>query len=263
MDIKIYQVIYSKSLDIMKGVDSTINNLDSNPKYRELPAFLNFVQDKKYTLSSYSGILSPAFQNKTKISVKKLKNIIRNNPGYDVYIVHPYRREIELADHFMQLAELEHPGISKLINLLWLEFYGENSPRINLPDHSEYCLHCNYFVANKEFWDEFGFLLNYFWANICHLGGERSVPYNLSRTSDLELPIAVFAFERLFTHFLFFKCEKYSLFNIGVEYNMRFPEVFDGESLLIENLKKHIRSDKKTWLEIYYAFRKMHFRKGD
>lgn len=263
MDTKIYQVNYSKSCDTMKGVDFIINNVESDPKYRELPAFLNFVKEKKYNLSSYSGILSPAFQNKTKISVKKMKNIIRKNPGYDVYIVHPYSREIELADHFMQLAELEHPGISKLMNSLWLEFYGENSPRINLPDHSEYCLHCNYFVANKEFWDEFSLLIKFFCGNISHLGGESRVPYNLSRTSDLELPISVFAFERLFTHFLFFKREKYRLFNIGIECNMEFPEVFQGESLLIDNLKKYIESDKNSWLEIYYAFRKIHFRKGD
>ena len=61
MQIKIFQVKYKEDSGELPGADSAIDNIKSDPKYRELPAFLSFVQEKKYDESHYINLVKDHF----------------------------------------------------------------------------------------------------------------------------------------------------------------------------------------------------------
>jgi hypothetical protein len=274
MSLGIYELLYQPGQKAILGPPFiTLNTAEYNePHLRELLAFEYFCREKLWERHYVSGLLSPQFTRKTGISPNEAELFIRERPKHDIYLFHPYPRELRIQNHFLELAELEHPGISDAIQYVWRTVLGRNRPILDLPSKQHFCCHCNYIAATPRFWSKYSLFVISFMELLRSEEGaflRKSAPYTLTRTKDTELPIAVFVFERALSHFL---CEGFRIWNIAnyayIKRGYLPPELFAGEEDLVNSLasncvrrhkySKDILNDKRSSATIaYYHFRRL------
>ena len=239
-------------------------------QYRELLAFESFCQNKIWSEYDLSGLFSPQFFDKTGINSHSFESFIFENPGYELYLYHPYPLELSIQNSFLDLAELEHPGITELLSWIWHKIYGENLPQINLPISRHICCHCNYILATPKFWAAYNIYVSSFMDLLrsdedCMM--TRLTPYNLSRTTDTSLPISVFAFERSLSHFIHQFIEPTKVINYAYSQNNWVPnELFQNEIQFVQELQMkyhmgeteelNIHKNNILATEAYYRFRR-------
>lgn len=274
MSLGIYELLYQPGQKAILGPPFfTLNTANYNePHLRELLAFEYFCREKLWERHSVSGLLSPQFTRKTGISPKEVELFIRERPEHSIYLFHPYPRELEIQNHFLELAELEHPGISDAMQYVWRRILGRNRPILDLPSKQLFCCHCNYIAATSKFWRRYSLFVISFMGLLRSEEGAfllRSTPYTLTRTKDTELPIAVFVFERALSHFL---CEEFRNWDIAnyayVKPEYLPPELFTGEEALINSLASNCVRQHKCGEDIltrkrssatiaYYHYRRL------
>lgn len=218
----------------------------NRPEYREIFGFRKFVNEKPWMAFSHSGLFSSKFFDKMGITSAELNFFLETNPGYDVYLFHPYPKELSIANHFMELAELEHPGISEMVALVWDRIFNCPPPVLTIPDDQGLICHCNYFIGSKFFWKGYLHFINRFCELLVHESGKPLrdlTPYTLSRNSETHLPIAVFVFERCLSHYLKMRSDELSVISYGLENSAWVPpEIFVGEHNYVDELKLQINT---------------------
>lgn len=194
-----------------------------------------------------------------------------NNPGYDAYLFHPYPRELELQNTFLDLAELEHPGITASLDQVWQVLLGRQRPTVQLPHQQHICCHCNYIMGTPRFWDSYSqFVLGF--VNLLRTPqGQflmQATPYTLSKTNDRSLPIAVFVFERALSHWIAEQLEPEQVLSFtGISNDWHAPEIFPGEADLVRKLNSVFDlplqpqtpitiNQKALATQAYYCYRK-------
>lgn len=274
MNLGVYELIYQAG-QIPKLGDPfcTYNYSDSKlSQYRELFAFKNFCTHEVWGGHDLSGLFSPLFFQKTGIDGQIFKSFILNNPGYQLYLFHPYPLELSLQNSFLDLAELEHPGITELLSKIWYELYQDDLPLLNLPENQNICCHCNYMVGTKKFWSAYSTYTNSF-MELLHKDADlmmsRLTPYSLSNSQDSSLPIAVFAYERSLSHFIKKFISPDKVINFAYHQSNWIPkELFPLESQLIKGLldacnlssingKFSVNENKLIATNAYYFLRKL------
>jgi hypothetical protein len=266
MQNKILTIKYDNSLSLKPGAD-ILDITDCNiPELREFNAFRIYCLGRLYSTVEYSGIVSPKFEKKTGLTIGEALNHIDGSA--DVFLFHPYPLELSLQNNFMQLAELEHPGITDRLSDLWRQIYGSELPDISLPENIKYCCHCNYFVANKKFWDMYSIVIDK--INQIYTDGnfDRYIddvsPYNLRTDSEHMVSFFPFMFERLLSHVLYTERDKFVVKNVSLDRDFNPVHVFKHEDKFVAFLRTIFLLDNK-WLygfktrmatRIYYHFRK-------
>lgn len=239
---------------------------DNIAEFREYNAFRTYCLDALYLTSDYSGLVSPKFEQKTGLSLNKA--LEHADETVDIILFHPYPLELTLQSHFMQLAELEHPGITSKLNKLWYKIFGSDLPRVSLPECVLYCCHCNYFLANNRFWRSYSLVIKKIDELFC--SGELdeflydSSPYNLRTDTDKMVSFFPFMFERLLTHYLYDNRENFVVRNISLDTDFFPVPVFKGESKIVSFLRFILFLDNKNLYgfkasvatRIYYYVRK-------
>jgi len=150
-------------------------------------------------------------------------------------------------------------------------------PDILLPEDAIHCCHCNYFVASKRFWSEYGRFVERFMEllNSRDDGPLHALtPYTLSKADEQQLPLAVFVFERSLSLFLKHHGHRWATVNLAYTPDARWspPELFPGEDPYVAHLGAEISHGSENAAELqlrrraavhtYYQHRKELFKRG-
>jgi len=264
-----FELIYRPGQALVLGKRfATFDVSDKNrTELRELTAFHSFAKSDLWSEYDSCGLFSPKFLQKSNITSDEYVEFIEANRGVDVYLFHPFPRENLIANHFLELAELEHPGISAALSRVWQYIFGRDLPEIDMQRNREYACHCNYFSGNQRFWKEYsGFICRFFDLLESEEGAflRAHTPYTLTQTSDRDLPMAVFVFERSLTHFLFDNRKKFRVVNLATDCHSWHPcEVFRGEANFITDVLDTIASvpPSRRWEARRFAVNSYYFRR--
>jgi len=246
--IKKYEILFDKKIPKkLNGDFVAYDTTDVNQQiYYELSAFKKFSKSAKWNQGDLSGLFSPRFALKARISHSQINSFISENPEYDIYLFHPYPRELSIANSFLDLAELEHPGITKALKEVWLKLYYSPLPSVDAQTDKILCCHCNYFIANSFFWQDYSIHIKRYMDYLKSREGEmltRDSSYTLSRVNQKTAPLGVFVFERTLSHFLKFNKNKYKVANYTYMTDYEPPELFDGEKAYVKKLLNYINQE--------------------
>ena len=272
MNLGAYELLYEEGQQPVLGAPFLpLNTASFNQSdLRELLAFEYFCQQRIWQQHSVSGLFSPRFTQKTGITGTQLQQFVDNNPGYDAYLFHPYPREIQIQNTFLDLAELEHPGITSALDQVWQLVLGRRRPTVELPQQKHICCHCNYILGTPRFWQAYSQFVLGFVDLLRKPQGQfllQATPYTLSKTNDSQLPMAVFAFERALTHWIAERLKPAQVLAYSFNDNdWLAPEVFSGEADFVGKLKSvfelplqhHTKINQKALAtHAYYYYRKL------
>jgi len=160
-NIRIQQIYFKdEQLDQIEDKTTAYNNKDTSYMCefgvlrKEYPNLFKHNEE-------YEGFLSWRFTQKTSKTSKDFYDLINKNPGYDAYSIQPARvyRWIDQNINFWEQGELHHRGTLAFIKNL-LDSIGYDSSVIRQRLDISRTITCNYWVANKKFWEKYmGYVL--------------------------------------------------------------------------------------------------------
>lgn len=268
-NLEIYQIAYDSKSENKFSDDVTIFDISSKnlPQFREINALKLFTASKPWLKHRYTGLFSPRFNEKTLIDHNQINDFIAAKQGADIYLFHPYPLEFSIANGFLDLAELEHPGITNALKEVWHKVFNAELPYVSCSDDASLICHCNYFVASEKFWRKYSDFLASYWDLL--ITGNNTLrdnsDYTLTKTKSNILPLGVFVFERALSLFLKHHEEEFVIKNFSDwDKNHKFPELFERESEFVEATKNTLflySNEKqveirKSAIKYYYEVRK-------
>jgi len=223
MNIKIHQIFYDESQRVhLDNHFVPYNNEGKNYPFNfEYAVFFDLYKKTNWSQVDLLGTVSWKFSQKTGLSGEKLLRHISENPGMDVYFVNPFP-ELSIYNNVWEQGDAFHPELTKITSLLLKECgYSDNILSIENPPNL--MAYCNYWVANKKFWDAYIQFLTPLWTYLQK--GDSSVEKYLQCSADAltESPYLPFIFERLFSSFLSERVFKVSSLPIYSKKHARYP----------------------------------------
>ena len=166
--------------------------------YREVALFLRLYHAGRHKAAEYTGIVSPKFGEKTRISGADFLRFVERHPGHDVYFINPYH-----AFNAWEHGEICHAGLIAVAQDLFDRAgIGCDLAALRRNSHAT-LLYCNYWLGNERFWDRFIDL------NLRLLRAAESLPararerlFALDPDYPDPVPILPFIFERVFSTLL-------------------------------------------------------------
>lgn len=182
------------------AVDGTRN---ARTEYREVGLFLRLYHAGQHKAAEYTGIVSPKFREKARITGSDFLRFVERNPGFDVYFINPYPVNAYYSFNVWEHGEICHSGLMLLAQELF-NCAGINCNLYEMGRNTHATLlYCNYWLGNEYFWDRFMNL------NVRILQAvERLSPRMRGRLFALDpqypdpVPMLPFVFERLFSTLL-------------------------------------------------------------
>lgn len=204
MTIGLYTIVYSDQ--VLDQPDPAFQVFDCRddpaPEKREIYHIHRFYKQGQHKAYELSGLFSPKFAEKARMSGTQFTQFVTDNPGYDVYFVNPYPFLAYLSFNVWEQGELVSPGLCDLATAVFeaagYQLDARTMPR-NKPDT---LLYCNFWVGNERFWDEFMAFVEPLIAVVDNLPEEtRQKVFGLAPylTPATYYP---FIFERMFSTFL-------------------------------------------------------------
>jgi hypothetical protein len=204
-DIVVFQNVYSDA--VVSSLDPDFLPVDgrgnARTEAREIGLFLRMFHTGLYRCAPLTGILSPKFNAKARITGAAFLQFIRRNPGYNVYFINPDPQCIYYSFNVWHHGEVCHRGLMALAEILF-DRAGYDTRLISEPrDAHATALYCSYWVGDEQFWH--GYL-----AMIIRLmQALQTLPERLSQryfAFDPEypdpVPMTPFIFERTFSAYL-------------------------------------------------------------
>lgn len=153
--IGIYQPFYKPAL--IPRLDRGFTPLDwlanPAPALRELTLHRHIAVNKLYARHQLTGLLSPKFFSKTRLSSWRVYDWISENPGYDIYLINgmPY---IPYANYnLIERSRLLHnPRFEEWVRLVCCEIGLPLPEQLPRQTNANMCA-CNYWVASSKFWE--------------------------------------------------------------------------------------------------------------
>lgn len=202
MNIQIYQIFYK---EFQKDfLDSSFNPYSNEGKTYpfnfEYAVFFDLYQKTKWAPSDLLGTVSWKFHQKTGLAGTEFLTHINQNPGMDVYFVNPFP-ELCIYNSVWEHGDEFHKNL-KMISKKLLRECGYDDSIIDLETPPRLTAYCNYWVANKVFWDEYIKFLEPFWSYVTNHETAMTSMLNDSADPFIKAPYLPFIFERLFSTFL-------------------------------------------------------------
>jgi hypothetical protein len=176
---------------------------------REIGLFLRMFHSGLYRCAPLTGILSPQFNDKAKISGRELLEFIRRNPGYNVYFVNPFPQNAYYTYNVWYHGELSHPGLFALAEILFERAGYDTNVMYHRRDSHSTLLYSSYWVGDEDFWNGYMTMITRLMETIDAMPRrllERyysMAEYRDWKTSEIvEISFLPFIFERTFSTFL-------------------------------------------------------------
>ena len=269
--------IYFRS-DQLKGLDPAFapydNGACSHPDQREFYVFQREYLAGHVPDDGHHGYVSWKFGLKTGISGQRFKDFVAANPGYDVYLIHPFPLDLHMGNIWDQ-GEHFHPHLKHLAQNI-LNAVGYDIDLDAVPASLRITAACNFWAGNRRFWDAYmDFCLPiYRYVQNDLSESDRKLFYAQADRYD-KVSYFSYVFERLFTTFLYKHPEikslayTYSRAELGAKYSPLEVDLVDRMQQVERTCPPDVAEPLKTdrtlvaALHFYYKYRyEVHFRKS-
>lgn len=207
--MKIYEPQYSKKKQISNHGVTPYFFENIHPEWREFYLITEIFRSENLTDTTYTGVVSPKFTSKAKVTIQEFKNFVNMHSDFDVCFINPFPQASYFYFNIWDQGEIFHPGITSLAQRL-LE--GVGIPwvlnEVGRTGH-DVLGYCNYWVGNERFWKNYvGGILYPIRIFIENNQDAKLIQDLFKPTVHTDRsPIFPFIIERLFTTFLYFSKE--------------------------------------------------------
>lgn len=202
--INIYEPLYKEGQQLTESEFSPLQLPDnSHAAWREFWILVSFYRSGAHK-NNRSGIFSPKFQLKTKVSAKDFIEFCQSESSSDVCFINPFPQLVYYSYNVWMQGEENHPGIVKCTQDL-LDECGIAWDISQTPRHgADVLCYSNFWVGNEKFWEEYvGGVLNPIAKHIEDNPNSPAVQAVMGETWHTDsAPYLPFIIERLFSTFL-------------------------------------------------------------
>lgn len=204
-DIRIHQIYYlekqKKKLDyFFIPYDNTKNPA---PHWCEYHVFKTAYERGLVSEGNYTGFLSWKFGRKTKKTGLEFRHFMRAYPGYDVYFINPFFEEASYHKNVWLQGDSKHRDFLEFSQKLF-DRLDYNLQLEEIIMDSSQATFCNYWVANKKFWDLYMKFTKPFYELIENgLTPEEEKFISTPADPIINASYRAFIMERLFSTFLY------------------------------------------------------------
>ena len=200
-----YEPIYSRNQQVSNSALLSYDWLENPlPEWRELAILVKMYDDKVFQSARMTGLLSPKFAKKTKVSPIEFLNFARQYSDSAVCFINPFPQIPYFSFNVWMQGEVAHPGLMQraqdLLKSCNISWNLNEVPR----QSSDVVCYSNFWLGSNEFWDEYvGMVLvpiARFLKNNSESPVVRAVLQPTSHTDPA--PYLPFIAERLFSTFL-------------------------------------------------------------
>jgi hypothetical protein len=213
-DVLIFQNVYDDC--VISQLDPSFlpveGRRNARTETREIGLFLRMFHRGLYRCAPLTGILSPSFNEKAKITGNQLLDFIRQNPGYNVYIINPFPQNAYFSYNVWCHGELCHPGLFALSEFLFERAGYDTKHMYDSRDSHATLLYSSFWVGDQHFWHSYMAFITHLMATLeamskTLLGRYYSITeYRDWQSSEiLQVSYLPFIFERTFSTFLHMK----------------------------------------------------------
>lgn len=203
--VAIFEPIYSPDQTLTcTGFLPLVRADNSRPEWREFKILVDMYRSGEHLRHDYTGIFSPKFTLKSRISGAAFIDFVRNKSQSDVCFINPFPQLAYWSYNVWMQGEHAHPGLTRaaqaLVNASGLHWTIGDTPRHG----PEILAYCNFWVGSKRFWDEYvgGILVpiaNFLEGEPSHAAA-RAVMLDTIHTDPA--PFLPFIVERLFSTYI-------------------------------------------------------------
>ena len=241
--VAIFEPIYAAEQTLTCAEFLPLVRVDnSRPEWREFKILIDMYRDGYHRRHDYTGLFSPKFTLKSRISGAKFLEFVQSHSDSDVCFINPFPQLACWSYNVWMQGEYAHPGLTRatqaLLDASGLDYAIENTPR-----HGPASLaYCNFWVGSQRFWEEFvgGTLLpiaNFLEANPSH---EAARAVMLDTTHTDPAPFLPFIIERMFSTYVSLRPElSTSAYPFDTQ-DTRDYCINDFEKLLFERMRAKI-----------------------
>ncbi|MBV1730985.1 MAG: hypothetical protein KUA38_01935 [Hydrogenophaga sp.] len=203
--IAIYEPLWQPGQKLMENAFLPLPILDnSSAAWREFRIFVDFYRRGEHLKSGMTGIFSPKFRRKTKVSGSAFIEFVQQHSDADVCMINPFPMLPYYSYNVWMQGEIIHPGLVQRAQSL-LDAAGIGWDLSLTPRHNQNnLLYSNFWVGTPAFWELYvGGVLNPIACFIEDHPESEVVRSVLQETSYLvAAPFLPFIVERLFSTYL-------------------------------------------------------------
>ncbi|MBV9860671.1 MAG: hypothetical protein JO267_00835 [Alphaproteobacteria bacterium] len=207
----IFQNVYDQS--VARELDPDFLPVDGRHNgrtdTREIGLFLRMFHSGLYRRASITGILSPKFNQKCRVSGRAFIEFIRQHPGYNVYFINPFPGNGYYTYNVWYHGELCHARLHTLAALLFEKAGYDTTPLFHTRDGHATLLYSSYWAGDSEFWSSYLLMItrlieafNSMPSNLQELYRTAPNYYDMRTGEKFDLSYLPFIFERTFSTFL-------------------------------------------------------------
>ena len=242
MNYKIFQICFEENQ--LSQVDPLLTPFDNTknerPELREYHSFLKIRENGITDDLDAWGIFGPRWKEKMRYPAEEIVQAIDTNPNYDVYLFNHARVQDALTFNVWDQGEYFHKGIRTVAEHVLKELGYETDILNDMMFEGSTC-YCSYFVARKEFWNDYLDFLAKIKDKLENLPEDIDRIYKSSANyaRDSSLNLFPFLVERLFSTFLVINRDKYSVYAKPYDYSLYANQMGDFVQVIsaLKNLK--------------------------
>ena len=155
-DIVVFQNVYND--EVISMLDPSFLPVDgrrnARTDIREFGLFLRMFHSGLYQSARLTGILSPQFNDKAKITGQQFLDFIAHNPGYNVYFVNPFPQNAYYTYNVWYHGDLAHAHSFKDLAEVLFDAAGyDTRVMYEARDSNKTLLYSSYWVGDAHFWN--------------------------------------------------------------------------------------------------------------
>ena len=153
--IGIYEPIYRAGQVLQEPAFRPLPIENARPDWRELSIIVKMFRDGMHRRRGLTGLFSPRFQFKTKVTGAVFIDHVKRNPGADVYIVNASAHLPYISYNVWMEADWYHPGLVDRAQAL-LDACGIGwSLRDTARQGPDVVCYSNFWIATEKVWDDY------------------------------------------------------------------------------------------------------------
>lgn len=155
-----YQIVYDAATREQRDPDfeALDNGACARPDWFEYWPIRNYLTTTVLDESTIYGFVSPQFQEKTRLTGRKVRQFIAASADADVYTFSPFPCHGATFLNVFEQADFFTPGFLQVATEFF-ESIGESVRLDELVNHCGTVVFCNYFFAKPKFWRD--------WLRLC------------------------------------------------------------------------------------------------
>lgn len=154
--VAVFEPIYSPDQTLTCAEFLPLVRADnSRPEWREFKIMIDMYRNGDYLRHDYTGLFSPKFTLKSKISGTTFLEFVQRHSDSDICFINPFPQLAYWSYNVWMQGEQAHPGLMQaaqaLLDASGVKMKLRDTPR-NGPESLAYC---NFWVGSQRFWEEY------------------------------------------------------------------------------------------------------------